>query len=190
MRESRDWTLDDLAARTELSKAYLSRLEGGDRQPSLTALCAVAKAFDVSIAQLFEQPDAASSCVIVRGGSTVAHQANGLVYLPLSSSTRPFNLQPIEVTIPADRPGKETYQHDGEEWLYVIEGRVRLSIEGRRHALERGDCAHFDSRSPHRLDAIGGADARVIVVSTPIPLALNPRRGQATTAHRAAPATP
>src|SRR5258708_659836 len=48
MRESRDWTLDVLAEKTNLSKAYLSRLEGGDRQPSLAALFAIAKAFGVS----------------------------------------------------------------------------------------------------------------------------------------------
>lgn len=176
MRESREWTLDALADRAGLSKAYLSRLEGGDRQPSLSALCAVAGAFGVSIAQLFEHPDAAADVVIVRGGSTSPQSANGLVYRMLSSSTKPFNLQPIDVTIPADRPGHETYQHDGEEWVHVIEGQVCLLIDGDRHVLEAGDSAHFDSRLPHRLDAGRGRDARILLVSTPIPIALNPRR--------------
>jgi transcriptional regulator with XRE-family HTH domain len=176
MRESRDWTLDVLAERTDLSKAYLSRLEAGDRQPSLTALCALAKAFDVSVAALFEQPDQASGCIVVRGGSTTVRKANGLSYVPLSGSTKPFNLQPIEVTVPANRKGKETYQHAGEEWLHVISGRVRLSLEEKTYVLERGDSAHFDARLPHRLDALGGEDARIILVACSIPIALNPRR--------------
>jgi transcriptional regulator with XRE-family HTH domain len=179
MRESRGWTLDILADRTQLSKAYLSRLEAGDRQPSLAALCSISTAFDISIAALFEHPDQSSDCIIVRGGGTSSREANGLSYVPLSSSTKPFNLQPIEVTIPADRAGDEAYQHDGEEWLHVLSGRLRLTVDGTAHVLECGDSAHFDSRQPHRLDALDGEDARVILVACPIPIALNPRRRMA-----------
>jgi transcriptional regulator with XRE-family HTH domain len=173
MRESRGWTLEDLADRTELSRPYLSRLEAGDRQPSIAALCSIAKAFDVSVAALFEQPEPGLGCVIVRKGTGVAQSVNNLSFVPLSASTKPFNLQPIALTIPADRPGDETYQHDGEEWLHVLEGRVQLSVDGTLHALEPGDSAHFDSRLPHRLTALGGNDARIIVVACPIPISLN-----------------
>jgi transcriptional regulator with XRE-family HTH domain len=176
MRQSRDWTLDRLADESGLSKAYLSRLEAGARQPSITALCAVAKALGVSIAALFEHPDETSACVIVRKGSVPSKSVNGLTYQPLSSSTKPFNLQPIEVTIPAHRAGKQVYQHEGEEWLFVVEGRLQVSIGNERYTLDTGDSAHFDSRQPHRLDAMDGRPARVLLVACPIPIALNPKR--------------
>ncbi len=179
IRESRGWTLDALAERSGLSKAYLSRLECGNRQPSITALCAVAKALGVSIASLFEHPDETSACVIVRNASVSEKKVNGLMYRPLSSSTQPFNLQPIEVTIPSDRKGQQVYQHDGEEWIHVIEGRVRLLIADQPYVLESGDSAHFDSRRPHRLNALGGKPARIILVACPIPISMNPRRGNA-----------
>jgi transcriptional regulator with XRE-family HTH domain len=173
MRESRDWTLEMLADRCGLSRAYLSRLEAGSREPSMPALRAIAQAFDVSIAALFEQPDESAASVIIRGGSTTTKTVNGLTYLPLSSSTKPFNLHPIMVIVPANRPGEETYRHVGEEWLYVIAGRLQLSIDGEQFVLEVGDSAHFDSRQPHRLDAIDGKDAQVMLVACPIPLSLN-----------------
>ena len=176
IRESRQWTLEMLAGESGLSKAYLSRLEAGVRQPSITALCDVAKALGVSIAALFEHPDEASPCVIVRRGSVPGKSVNGLTYHALSSSTKPFNLQPIEVTIPAHRGGKQAYQHDGEEWLHVTSGRLRLTIENQPHLLETGDSAHFDSRQPHRLDALDGKPAKVILVACPIPISLNHRR--------------
>jgi transcriptional regulator with XRE-family HTH domain len=176
MRESRDWTLETLAEKTELSKAYLSRLEAGSRQASITALCAIARAFGVSIAALFEQPDESTHCVIIRGGSQEKRSANGLTYEPLSSSTKRFNLHPLSVTIPADRTGEETYQHVGEEWLLIETGRVRLMVAGAKHILEAGDCAHFDSRLPHRLDALDSQPATAILVACPIPLTLNERR--------------
>ena len=179
MRESRDWTLETLSENTGLSKAYLSRLEAGDRQPSIATLGVVADAFGVSIAALFEHPDESAECVVVRGGSTSPQTANGLIFQSLSSTTKPFNIHPINVTIPADRPGSEGYQHDGEEWFFVTAGRVKLTIDGNQHVLETGDAAHYDSRLPHRLDAMEGKDARIILVACPIPLTHNQRRESA-----------
>jgi len=176
MRESRDWTLEHLAEQTRLSKAYLSRLEAGDRQPSLATLGEIARVFGVSIGALFEHPDDSAQCVVIRGGSTSPQSVNGLTFNTLSSTTKPFNIHPISVTIPADRPGDEGYQHDGEEWLYVMSGRVRITIAGNQHVLETGDAAHYDSRLPHRLDAMDGKDARIILVACPIPLTLNQQR--------------
>jgi transcriptional regulator with XRE-family HTH domain len=173
MRNSREWTLEELADHTSLSKAYLSRLEGGDRQPSIAALAAIANAFGVSIGALFERPDETAACMIIRGGSLPARNANGLIFQPLSGSTKPFNLHPIAVTVPPDRPGTETYQHDGEEWLHVLSGRLKLAVAGEEHVLETGDSAHFDSRLPHRLDAVDGKEARVFLVGCPIPVTLN-----------------
>jgi transcriptional regulator with XRE-family HTH domain len=177
LRAQRGWTLEELAERSGLSKPFLSRLEAGSRQPSIAAVLTLAKVYDVSVAQLFDtQPTPADPCVIIRGAGATAKAVNGLRYVTLSSSTKPFNLQPIGVTIPPDRPGNETYQHEGEEWLHVIAGRVRLSVDGKPHLLDPGDSAHFDSRLPHRLDALDGTEARIILVACPIPIALNPRR--------------
>jgi quercetin dioxygenase-like cupin family protein len=136
-------------------------------------LCSIAEAFGVSVAALFEQPDPTLDCIIVRKQNAVARTANNLQYVPLSGSTLPFNLRPIAVTIPAHRPGNETYQHDGEEWIHVVSGRIRLAINGAEHILEPGDSAHFNSRRPHRLSALDGNEARAILVACPIPVSLN-----------------
>ena len=96
----RGWTLDELAERTGLSKAYLSRLEAGDRQPSIARLLTLAKAYNVSIASLFELPEAQEPCVIVSRNSHVPLR-NGLKYIPLTTGNTPFNLQPIAVTVEA-----------------------------------------------------------------------------------------
>ena len=112
----------------------------------------------------------------MRGESATAKIANGLTFIPLTGSTKPFNLQPIRVVIPADRPGDETYQHDGEEWVHVISGQVILRIDDKTYVLEPGDSAHFDSRVPHRLEALGGHEAQVILVACAIPIGLNSGR--------------
>ena len=125
------------------------------------------------MAALFEQPDPAQDCIIVRRLGAVAKTVNHLEFIPLSASTQPFNLRPIAVTIPAHWPGEEQYQHDGEEWIHVLAGRVQLAINGADHVLDPGDSVHFNLRRPHRLSALGGNEARVILVACPIPVSLN-----------------
>jgi transcriptional regulator with XRE-family HTH domain len=166
LRLKRDWTLEELAGRSRLSKAFLSRLESGSRQASIAAALTLAKIFNVSLASLFEPQ--LEPCVIVRGTNALEKSINGLKYVPLSRAGRFFDLQPIKVTVPLSRRGNEHYHHDGEEWIYVLSGSLTLSLAGKTHELAPGDAAHFDSRLPHRLIASGKKDAEVLLVASPM----------------------
>jgi transcriptional regulator with XRE-family HTH domain len=185
LRLKRGWTLEELACRSRLSKAFLSRLESGGRQASIAAVLTLSKIFNVSLTALFEAPP--QPCVIVRGADAVEKNINGLKYVPLSNAGRFFNLQPIKVIVPISRRGNEHYHHDGEEWIYVLSGALMLSLAGRTYDLKPGDSAHFDSRLPHRLIASGKKDAEVLLVASPVEGAgqvMLPQTGQ----HRAIPA--
>jgi transcriptional regulator with XRE-family HTH domain len=165
LRAERGWTLDELARRANLSKSYLSRLEEGDRQPSIAALLSLAQAHDVPLSALFGAPAAEKHCTVVRAGEAVRRQGNGLFYTPLSQISSTASMQPIRITVPADRVGDEMYQHDGEEWLYVLSGVLRLALAGETLLLHPGDAAHFDARAPHRLAAEGGQDVELVLVA-------------------------
>ncbi|HEV2319591.1 MAG TPA: cupin domain-containing protein [Verrucomicrobiae bacterium] len=184
LRLRRGWTLQALAARSGLSRAYLSRLESGNRQASIAAALTLSRIFDVSLASLFESPASEPPCVIVRGAETLERSANGLKYVPLSQAGRPFNMQPLRVRVSPLRRGNEHYRHDGEEWVYVLSGSLTLSLAGRTYDLDPGDAAHFDSRLPHRLIARGRRDVEVLVVAGPI---LTPPANPHINQHRAIP---
>lgn len=185
LRLRRGWTLQELAARSALSKAFLSRLESGDRQASIAAALTLSRIFSVSLASLFESPVEESTCIIVRAAEAVEKNINGLKYVPLSHAGRFFNVQPLRIKISPARKGSEHYHHEGEEWVYVLSGKLTLSLAGKTYDLDPGDAAHFESRLPHRLIARGSCDAEVLVVAAPIwspPLNLNLNQ------HRAIPA--
>lgn len=171
LRNQRGWTLGDLAQRTGVSEAYLSRLEGGERQPSLAVLFNLAQAFGTTLPALFEPEPQDASCVIVRAGSTASQQGHGLFYQSLSAGNRFKNLQPIRVMVPVDRPGDCLYEHDGEEWLYVLSGQLGLVFNDEKFTLSVGDAAHFDARKPHRLLA-KGENAEIILVACALPHSL------------------
>ena len=173
LRRERGWTLEDLAGRTGLSRAYLSRLEAGERQPSLSVLSEVANAYGISFSSLFAPEPEAKNGVIVRGRDARMQRGQGVSYARLSTSDWAFNLQPMRVVVPAERgEGEEPYRHEGEQWLYVLSGRLVLDLSGEEFVLEPGDAAHFDADQPHRLTALDGQDAEIILVACAVPYLL------------------
>lgn len=167
LRVSRRWTLEQLATRARLSKSYVSRLEDGDRQPSIAALLSVAQAFGVSLHALFAQEPEDPPNTVARREATPTIAGNGLNYRPLSNGAFPASMQPIQVTVPAERAGDELYRHDGEEWIYVLDGRLRLVLGEEAFDLSQGDAAHFDARQGHRLVALDDRDVELIIVACP-----------------------
>jgi transcriptional regulator with XRE-family HTH domain len=186
LRLQRGWTLEELACRSGLSKAFLSRLESGGRQASIAAALTLSGIFNVSLASLFESELATEPCVIVRAADAEVKSINGLKYATLSNAGRFFNLQPIKVTVPLSRRGQEHYHHEGEEWIYVMAGSLTLSLAGKTYGLEPGDAAHFDSRLPHRLIACGEQDAEILLVASPVGSVNQPMLPQISQ-HRAIP---
>ncbi len=172
LRAERGWRLEDLAERTGLSKAYLSRLESGERQPSLGALSSVARAYGVSFSSLFESEPEAGNRAIVRAADNLVQRGRGLLYTNLSSKSWTFNMQPLRVVVPAEREEDVVYQHEGEQWLYTLSGRLSLKFGDVECVLEPGDAAHFDAETPHRLRALGGRDAEIILVACTVPYLL------------------
>ncbi len=83
-----------------------------------------------------------------------------------------FNLRPLRIVVPAERAGETLYQHEGEQWLYVLSGRLCLELGEDEVVLGAGDAAHFDADNPHKLRAMDGRDAEVILVACAVPYLL------------------
>jgi transcriptional regulator with XRE-family HTH domain len=165
-----EWTLDELAQRSGLSKTFLSRLESGERQASIAAVLTLSQVFGVSMSLMFETQVALEPCLIVRKAEMVPSNAYGLTYVPLSQAGHMFNLRPIRVTVSLKRSGSEHYRHDGEEWIYVLSGKITLSLEGETYDLDEGDAVHFDSRLPHRVMGRGKVAPEILLVASPLSL--------------------
>ena len=77
------------------------------------------------------------------------------------------------VLAPGDSEGDADNRHRGaDQWLYVVSGKLGLEIGGEQSVLEPGDAAHFSAENPHRLTALGGQDAEIILVACAVPYLL------------------
>ena len=166
LRGQREWTLEQLSKSTKLSEPYLSRLESGARQPSLAALITLARAYRLPLrALLSSQARSRALCAIVRAGASGLREANGLRYRAISGSGQLNTLQAIRVSVSPNRRDSGFNQHDGEEWIYVLSGRLKLIFENEEQFLRVADSAHFDARIPHRLAAVGSRPAELLLVA-------------------------
>jgi DNA-binding XRE family transcriptional regulator len=143
-------TLEQLAQRADLSTAHLSRLESGDRQPSVAALLSLSRALGVSMSTLLGERHGVPAIATYPSGAPT-HEANGLTIAPCSGFPGSTTLEALQIRICADREPPEPARHRGEEWVYVVAGQLRLEFDGQVHLLEAGSTAHFDANRPHRL---------------------------------------
>lgn len=127
----------------------------------------LAQTYGLTLSSLFE-PQQASSGIVIRSDSTAIQRGNGILYRSLSDKPS-SSLHPIHVIVPSNRQGECLYQHDGEEWLYVLSGQLILTLADEVYMLQPGDAAHFNASTPHRLSAIGEEDAEIILVACAAP---------------------
>lgn len=165
-RRERGMTLEGLAAAAGTSAAHLSRLESGERQPSLDGLLRLAVGLGVPFSELFEEPEGPGPGTVVRGGEAPVYESAGFRLQPLVPEAGPEGIAAVKVIYPADRTADhELHEHEGQEWLYMLKGRLRLTLGTERTVLEPGDAAFFDARLPHNFDVLSEEYAEVLMVS-------------------------
>ncbi|MFI6778139.1 helix-turn-helix domain-containing protein [Nocardia sp. NPDC050412] len=159
LRRERGITLADLATTTGVSESTLSRLESGQRRATLELLLPLARTYDVPLDDLVGAP---------RTGDPRIHlkpiRRFGMVFVPLSR--RPGGVHAFKMIIPrVPAPLEPTPQtHDGFEWLYVLNGRLRLVVGERDLTLPPGEAAEFDTSLPHWLGSADGGTVELLIL--------------------------
>ncbi|HZE38692.1 MAG TPA: XRE family transcriptional regulator [Stackebrandtia sp.] len=148
LRKQRQTTLDELSAATGISPSTLSRLESGARRPTLEQLLPLARAHGVTLDDLVGAPPTGDPRVHLRPVAM-----HGMTVLPLTR--RPGGIQAYKLIIPASTGEPEPKSHEGYEWMYVLNGRLRVVLGEHDLTLSPGEAAEFDTRTPHWF---GGAD--------------------------------
>lgn len=147
LRQQRGWSLDELAARAHLSASTLSRIETGKRSIGLDVLVALAHALGADVDQLLAVDD--DTDVVIR---PVATGMEGATVWPLSRPGATTTAIKMRLE-PTDRE-VDPKVHPGHDWMFVLDGRVLLTLGDRRIVVEQGEAAEFSTMTPHAVTAI------------------------------------
>lgn len=155
LRRQRDITLAALAEATGISVSTLSRLESGQRRPTLELLLPLARAHGVQIDDLVGAPLTGDPRVHMR-----AVTRDDMTMIPLSR--RPGGVQAYKLIIPARRATPMLKVHEGHEWLYVLDGQLRLVLGDQDIVLQPGEAAEFGTQVPHWFGSTGRGAVEVL----------------------------
>jgi len=160
LRQQRGTTLAGLSEVTGISVSTLSRLESGDRKPTLELLLSLARAYQVPLDELTGIPPPGDPRIRAR-----PVRRNGRILIPLTR--RPGGIRAYKMLIPPGEPDAELQTHEGYEWMYVLSGRLRLRLGQHDLILEPGEAAEFDTRTPHWFGCPGPEPAEVLTLFGP-----------------------
>ncbi|WP_330181704.1 XRE family transcriptional regulator [Nocardia sp. NBC_01503] len=149
LRRKREATLAELSASTGISVSTLSRLESGARRPTLELLLPLAKAHGVTLDELVGAPPTGDPRIHMRPVSRGA-----MTMVPLTR--RAGGIQAYKLVIPGGtRREPDPQTHEGYEWMYVLNGRLRVVLGDHDFIMQPGEAAEFDTREPHWFGAAG-----------------------------------
>ncbi|MBM7047555.1 MULTISPECIES: helix-turn-helix domain-containing protein [Rhizobium] len=172
-------TVTDLAAATGISLGMLSKIENGNISPSLTTLQSLSRALGVPLTAFFRRYEEPRNAVFVKAGQGIelerrgtraGHQYNLLGHIDNNSSG--VIVEPYLITLTADSDVFPTFQHEGMEFLYMLEGEVIYRHGDQLFPMQPGDSLFFDADAPH------GPEVLVKLPSKYLSIISYPQRGK------------
>jgi transcriptional regulator with XRE-family HTH domain len=173
LRERRQLTLHDLAAKTGLTKAVLSDIEENAIVPPVASLLKLAKALGVGMAHFFRDEAPAEQISVTRTGERVQvkrrpHHREGevdYIYESLEARMPGKHMEPLLVDfVPMEKADMVFTSHEGEEFLFLLDGKLEFRTNDRVETLSAGDALYFDSALNHSFRSLTDAPARAVVV--------------------------
>ena len=162
LRKEKNITLKTLANETGLSSAYLSQIEKGEVIPPVAVILQISRALEIDSSILLKEEKAK-----VGKDSELGYRkrTEDYTYQTLTPEAAHKRLKAFKVFIDprSDHKGV-SYQHQGEEFIYVLKGKVEVTVGENKNTLSPGGCIHFNSSIIHKLRNISGEKAELLVV--------------------------
>jgi len=171
VREKRGLSLEDIFQRTGIQVDVLDRIEAGEMAPPLGTIIKLAKALEMKMGY-FISGEEDRPFTIVRGDDRKVvsrHDSKkgkyyGYTYESLAPHKKDRHMEPFLVTLDPSETEEERSTHDGQEFIYVLEGTMEVRLGEKVHLLEPGDAIYYDSTIPHLVKCHGPERTRILAV--------------------------
>jgi transcriptional regulator with XRE-family HTH domain len=170
LRRAHRLTLDALAASAECSKSLLSKIETGRITPTIATLSRIAAALGTSAGALLQESTAERIVFTParEAAASLVRSDKGYEVFPFALGFAGKLMQPFLFVAEEGKVKKHRVNHEGDEWMYVLEGRLRFHVGDQILEMGPGDSLYFDPNLPHGVEAIAGRARYLAVFTQPL----------------------
>ena len=165
MRNQLGFTQEELADRCELTKGYISQLENNLNSPSITALTDILSALGSNLAEFFQEER--EEKVVFTKEEFIEKDSDGVLWNWLIPNAQKNMLEPVLVELAEDASTSGDIPHEGEEFGYVLEGKIAIALGNKRYICKKGEAFYYSASKPHSIINKGRGKAKFIWISTP-----------------------
>ncbi len=156
---------DRIANETGFNPAYLKEIESGKTIPSVGAILQISRALEIDSGLLLKDQVKDQESAQENRAQAYAKRTDNYAYVTLTPGAENKHLKAFRVTITAMQEHKGVgYQHEGEEFVYVLKGKIEVTVGDHTNSLKKEDSLHFNSGVKHKLRNVGKTDAELLVV--------------------------
>ena len=172
LRKAQGWTLERAARQAGMARSTLSKIENGQMSPTYDALKKLAVGLEISVPQLFTPPEddrVTGRLAVTRSGEATSHPTATYEHDMLAEALTRKKMLPYRARVRARDMGEFDgwVRHDGEEFLYVLTGVIRLYTEFYEPVeMRRGDSAYYDATMGHNVISLSAEDATILWVTS------------------------
>jgi transcriptional regulator with XRE-family HTH domain len=163
LREARQWTAEALAQRTGQTPDFISQVESGQMSPPVAFILRMAQAMEVDPGTFLSREE--QTAIRDRRAQAYHQRTQNYSYTTLTPEAENSHLRAFMVTIEPHLAHKPVaYKHEGEEFIFVMEGELEFTLGSKAHVLRAGESIHFNSDVPHKLKNLSSDPTRCLVV--------------------------
>ena len=165
MRNQKSLTQEELADRCELTKGYISQLENNLNSPSIATLTDILAALGSNLSEFFrEEPE---EKIVFFKDEFIEKDSDGVRWEWLIANAQKNMMEPVLVELSEGAETTGDVPHEGEEFGYVLEGRIAIQLGNKLHTCKKGEAFYYTANKPHSILNKGKNKAKFIWISTP-----------------------
>ena len=165
MRNQKSLTQEELADRCELTKGYISQLENNLNSPSIATLTDILAALGSNLSEFFQEE--AEEKIVFSKNEFFEKDADGILWHWLIPNAQKNMMEPVLVELSENTSIPEDVPHEGEEFGYVLEGKIAIVLGNKYHICKKGEAFYYSANKPHLIINKGTGKARFLWISTP-----------------------
>ncbi len=165
MRQQKGLTQEELADRCELTKGYISQLENDVTSPSIATLIDILNALGSNLSDFFHEE--AEEKIVFCEEEYIDKQSDGMTFSWLIPNAQKNMMEPVLVSLEPGASTQPDFPHEGEEFGYVLEGRIAIVRADKRTVAKKGESFYYSAGKEHTVVNAGKSRAKFIWVSTP-----------------------